>query len=247
MNARPQQGLRVTSLNCRRSEEVVLSLLNSTDPAQWDVLCLQEPPLHIHDRASFRSSHWNLLLPSGAGARDQSEATRSVIYVSNRLQSDSYTQIPLKSLDVCAVQFSFPSSSLSVFSVYNPPSSVSSISFLRSALREPPIASSPILLIGDFNLHHSMWSGPNSPQRTRRSDAEPLLQILAEHHLALALPEGTPTFRSDAHGTWSTLDLAFVSNSIEEAVSRCDAGFGHGSDHRCLEIELEVDVPTVPP
>lgn len=238
MNVPSPQGLRVFSLNCRRSEEVVLSVLNTTDPRHWDVLCLQEPPIHIGDRPSFRSSYWNLLLPSTAGERDPSEHMRSVIYVSNRLQSDSYTQVPLKSLDLCTVQFSNTLSPLCLVSVYNPPSSVSSVSFLRSALRDPVFASSRLLLVGDFNLHHPLWSGTETPQRTRRSDADALLQVLTEHQLVLALRPGTPTYRSDAHGTWSTLDLAFVSHLVEDSVTRCDVGYGHGSDHCCLEVEF---------
>ena len=156
MSAPPDKGLRVLSLNCRRTPEVVLSVLNSTDPAHWDVLCLQELPLHIDDYASFRSPRWNLHLPSAAGRRDSSAAIRSVIYVSNNLPSDSYTQLPLMSSDVCAVKFSFPSLSFSIFSVYNPPDSDSSISLLQSALRGPNVLGSPCILARDFNLHHPL-------------------------------------------------------------------------------------------
>ncbi len=151
------------------------------------------------------------------------------------------------SSDVCAVKFSFPAFSLSVFSVYNPPDSNSSISFLQSALRGPNVSGSPCILAGDFNLHHPLWSGSNMPQRTRRSDAARLLQVLAEHTLLPALPEGTPTFFSEAHRTWSTLDLVFAPSSVIELISRCETGFDHGSDHRSVEIELHLDVPTVSP
>ncbi|CDO74892.1 hypothetical protein BN946_scf184461.g4 [Trametes cinnabarina] len=239
-------GMRVFNLNCRRSPEVVLSVLNSMDPSRWDVLCLQEPPIHIADRAGFRSPHWNLLLPGTPGQRD-SPAPRSVIYVSNRLPSDSYTQIPLTTYDICAIHFSFSSFSFSLFSIYNPPGSVSSVTMLRTILSDPALPPSPRLLCGDFNLHHPLWSGTDSPERTRRSDADTLLQVLADHQLSLALPPGTPTFRSDAHGTWATLDLVFVSGAAEDLVVRCEPGTGHGSDHRSLEIELDLSVPLLSP
>lgn len=179
-------------------------------------------PAYIEDRASFRSPHWSLLLPSPAGLRAPGTAIRSAIYVNNRFLSDSYTQIALASLDVCAVMFSLPQLSFSLFSIYNPPSSESSITFLQSALRDPTILAVPCMLVGDFNLHHPLWSGPHTPQRTRRSDAAPLLQVLAEHSLFLALPEGAPMFLSGAHGTWSTLDLVFAARPLTELVTRCE-------------------------
>ena len=247
MSAQPHAGLRIASLNCRRSPEVVLSLLNGPDAAQWDVFCLQELPAHIADHASFRSPHWSLLLPSPAGSRAPGAAIRSAIYVHNKFRSDSYTQISLPSLDVCGVIFSLPQISFSLLSVYNPPNSDSSLVFLRTALRDPALLSVPCMLAGDFNLHHPLWSGPHVPQRTRRSDAAPLLQVLAEHSLFLALPEGAPTFQSGAHGTWSTLDLVFAARPLTELVTRCEPGFGHGSDHRSVEIELNLDLPVVEP
>ena len=137
----PRTGLRVTSLNCRRSPEVVLSVLNTTDPQCCDILCLQELPAHIDNYASFRSPHWNLLLPSIAGAaRDPLERIRSVIYVSNRLPSDSYTQMFVRSLDACAVHFTLFNSSFFVFSAYNPPGSVATVSLLRSVMSSPAVS-----------------------------------------------------------------------------------------------------------
>lgn len=219
-----------------------MSVLNGTDPEHCDILCLQELPVHVERFASFRFRHWNLILPSNTGTAGSSGHIRSAIYVSNRLPSDSYSQIPLKTLDICAVKFSFSSDSFCIFSVYNPPSSHSSIDDLAAALRDCDPAQQ-LILAGDFNLHHPLWSGPNAPDRMRRSDAEPLLQLLASQNLSLALPPGTPTFRSDSHRSWSTLDLVFVSSSLLSNVTRCETAYGHGSDHRCIELEVDLSVP----
>lgn len=184
MSDSPVKGLGVSSLNCRRSLEVLLSVLNSTDPSAWDVLCLQELPAHIATLASFRSPHWTLLLPARLGSAADNAAICSVIYISNRLPSDSYTHIPLMSCDLCAVLFSFSSLSLTVIFVYNPPESTISIPSLHTALSNPRVASSPFLVRGDFNLH-PLWSGLHVVQRTRHSNAEPLLRALADHHCCL--------------------------------------------------------------
>lgn len=222
-----------------------MSMLNGTGPEHCDVLCLQELPVHVDRFASFRFRHWNLVLPSNVGTPGSGQHIRSVIYVSNRLPSDSYTQIPLKTLDICAVKLSFSSTSITIYSVYNPPSSHSAIDDLSDALRDYD-STQPLVVAGDFNLHHPLWSGPDFPERVRRSDAEPLLQLLSANDLSLALPPGTPTFRSDAHHSWSTLDLVLVSSPLLSNVTRCETAYGHGSDHRCIEFEVDLSVSLQP-
>ncbi|CDO68734.1 hypothetical protein BN946_scf184652.g61 [Trametes cinnabarina] len=231
------------SLNCRKQPEVLKSVLNTTNPAEWDLLCLQEPPLSIDRLLSFRSPRWNLVLPSSAASRGEGEMIRSVIYVNNHLPSDLYTQISVPSLDIVALKLSLPSLSLSIFSVYNPPSSDSAIQPLQRALSDPLALNAPAIIVGDFNAHHPMWSGPLVPQRTARSDAESLLLLLAEFDLSLALPPGTPTYWSDSHHTASTLDLVFTSTSLANSVTSCSTDYGHGSDHCAINILLDLDIP----
>ncbi|KAH7088625.1 hypothetical protein BKA62DRAFT_591460, partial [Auriculariales sp. MPI-PUGE-AT-0066] len=58
----------------------------------------------------------------------------------------------------------------------------------------------------------------------------------------LALPPGTPT-----HTSGSTLDLPFVSSSLEEAILSCTTSPGHGSDHLAIDLTLDLDVSRMPP
>ena len=136
MHPRPP-GLRVKSLNCRKQPEVLKSVLNTADPSVWDVLCIQEPPITLLALPSFRHARWNLLTPTEA--RSGTRQIRSAIYVSHALPSDSYTQIPAKSLDITAIQFSFFDFSFSLFSIYNPPNTDLTIAPLRDALRAPAL------------------------------------------------------------------------------------------------------------
>lgn len=39
-----QHGFRIRSLNCHRRYEVLISLLNNSNPKSLDILCIQEPP-----------------------------------------------------------------------------------------------------------------------------------------------------------------------------------------------------------
>ncbi len=246
MNVQRPQGLRVKNLNCRKQPEVLKSLLNTTDPTQWDVLCLQEPPHNVDRMTSYRSPRWNLIPPSPAAARKPEEVVRSVIYVSNHLPSDSYSQVNVKTLDLTALRFSFPDQNFTLLSVYNPPNSDITIPFIRTALRDPLAASVPCMLMGDFNLHHPLWAGHTAPQRTNRSDTDTFLALLADYDFTLALAIGTPTHYSDAHDSWSTIDLVFTSDSIADLVMECDTDDGHGSDHCAVNTVLNLEVPITP-
>ncbi|KAJ7621718.1 hypothetical protein DFH06DRAFT_897732, partial [Mycena polygramma] len=79
--------------------------------------------------------------------------------------------------------------------------------------------------LGDFNRHHALWSGDRCPRRTRdptnKTMAEPLVELLAQNALRLALPPGTPTYWSARWKSWTTIDLAFVSGGLEDAVVCC--------------------------
>ncbi|KAK7041243.1 hypothetical protein R3P38DRAFT_2512196, partial [Favolaschia claudopus] len=69
--------------------------------------------------------------------------------------------------------------------------------------------------------------------------AEPLIHLAATFGLQQVLPPGTPTFWSERWKIWTTIDLAFVSAGLEDAVLECRADHGHGSDHRALVLKLD--------
>ena len=48
-----------------------------------------------------------------------------------------------------------------------------------------------------------------------------LTYIISRFRLTLASPRGVPTYRSDAHGTWSTLDLVLCTTDIEDHNLEC--------------------------
>lgn len=250
MSTQTHLGLRVFSLNCQKSEEVVHSLLNSHSPAEWDILCIQESPLHITRFYSY-SQTWTLLLPTTSASSSEPSPPRAAMFISRNLQSDSYTPLLIPSRDIVGISFLHsPSSSNStpivIFSIYNPPSSDSTISTLSTFLPALPPASS-LILLGDFNSHHPLWSGTLVPDRTRRSTPQTLLSLMAAYHLQQILPPATPTFFSAVHNSWSTIDLVFVSSALADAVSQCDASQdGNGSDHSGIFLRLSLErLPTL--
>ncbi len=148
-------GLRVKSLNCRKQEEVVKSLLNDASTMSYDVLCLQELPYHFDQRTSCLSSLYHRFLPTNHALRKKEDLIRSAIYVKKTIPLDSYAQIELKTLDITAVTLTVAERSLSIYSIYNPPASDSSLSFLHKHFDSVPQTHS-LLFTGDFTT----LSGP---------------------------------------------------------------------------------------
>lgn len=95
------------------------------------------------------------------------------------------------------------------------------------------------ILLGDFNLHHPMWSGVRNP--TIHIAAEPLAQLVALHNLSLALPRGEITW--EARGFSSTIDLVFLSPGLQERLISCSVrrDLDFGSDHYPISTELELE------
>lgn len=66
-----------------------------------------------------------------------------------------------------------------------------------------------LVLLGDFNLHHPLWS--HRPSASGH-DAEGLLKIIEDHQLELLIAPGTPTYRwKDGE---STIDLSFANEEV---------------------------------
>jgi hypothetical protein len=235
--------LRIMSLNCRKQPEVYHTMINTTNPNEWDIICLQEPPYHIDSRRGYHTTAWNPIYPSIANNRNSTDNIRSIILVNSRIPSDSYTQPPIPSLDITAITTNTPKGPTLIISVYNPPDSNTTITALSSFLSSTTDPDTQIIAIGDFNKHDALWAGPTNPARNRRSDSEPLLIMMAEHHLRSSLPAGTPTFHSEAHDTWTTVDLALVSDAMADDIDKCDTGDSYTSDHLSLLLILDITTP----
>lgn len=233
--------LHVLSLNCRKQPEVMHSLINSTPPSCWDILCLQELPYDIDKRSGYYTKYWVPIFPSYASMRSNTEHIRSIMLINSSLPSDSYTAISITSLDLTGITLTTSNHSLNIYSVYNPPDSDSTIHILYSHLSSL-LVSTNILLTGDFNKHDPLWTGALYPDRTTCSDTTLILQTLATHHLLPCLPPATPTFYSDAHKTWSTLDLVFATENIADAIIKCETDSGHSSDHLAVCTTLDLDI-----
>ena len=138
-----------------------------------------------------------------------------------------------------------PKETIKVHNVYNPsPTSYSSkepgtIATLRKVLESTGTGTNHIV-IGDFNLHHPLWS--SIERLTQHDAADILLETAHDHALELVTPRGTTTWR--ARGTQSTIDLAFLSESLVTKVQKCAPrqDLAQLSDHIPIELSLHLQV-----
>jgi len=236
--------LRIKTQNCRKSKRIMLSLLNTTNPADFDIICITEPYIYPNTRHSTGTAKWVALYPT-IPYETEDPNPRSLIFINCNVKSDIYQQIPITSRDISAVHFTFSSEmSLTIFNIYNPPSADSSFTTLSNHLDRHP-QNAPMLWTGDFNKHDALWAGPEFTDRLARSDALPLLHLLAEYDMELALPPGTPTHESAAHKMWSTIDLTFLSSDIAHALLSCQAPLHHrlpNANHLPIHTTLDFNL-----
>jgi hypothetical protein len=180
----PDRPLHILSLNCHRNPEVVFSILNSTSLDSEDILCLQELPDDIEMQRAFRSTAWILIFPPTHLPQSASTRIRSCMLISSLIPSDSYRVNPTDSLDLTSISFTCLPVPFTLYLIYNPPDSNSSIDSLHQSLSSAPITDGHLLVMGDFNKHHALWSGPLAPpQRSQRSDCDSLLHLAADYAL----------------------------------------------------------------
>ena len=78
--------------------------------------------------------------------------------------------------------------------------------------------------LGDFNRHHPMWEDKvNDCLFTNQNleDAGMLIDMLADHDMQMALPQGMLTIRNSA-GNLTRLDNIFASSQLMEWIMKCD-------------------------
>ncbi len=97
------------------------------------------------------------------------------------------------------------------------------------------------VVVGDFNLHHPLWGGPQV--RQAHAGAEPLLRSIELGELELLLQPGTIT-REKHRNEPSTLDLSLCTPGLVARVARCKVTDAYkGSDHKPIETEFIIGNP----
>ena len=78
--------------------------------------------------------------------------------------------------------------------------------------------------------------------------AEPLLTLIACHHMKMALPEGMPTLRSTSSKNFTRVDNVFLSDTLLNTVIKCTTrprDLPPRTDHLPIETILDISAPLV--
>ena len=100
-----------------------------------------------------------------------------------------------------------------IFNIYNDCHHNDSLTITNNYLSaHPPTPLDTLLWLKDFNRHHPLWESPNNRHLNSSEDSvRPLLDLLHDYNLELALPLGIPTFETSTH-KWTRPDNVWLSH-----------------------------------
>jgi len=96
----------------------MLSLINLTDPNEWDILLIQEPYIYAEYMIAISTYRWfPLYLPN------TKKSPCSIIFISTNISSHNFEQIQIPSDLITAIAFTVPGRKINIYNIYNPPNS----------------------------------------------------------------------------------------------------------------------------
>jgi hypothetical protein len=236
--------IRVLQVNANRSGAVMAEVFNSAI-GLYDIILFQEPwwgHLASGEEGSYNQEGWTVLppvLPIPVGS-----APRVLTYFHRRgdftvsVRMDIAQDLDLQFLEVR--QGPFPPTL--ILNLYNQVSVDNPNQWSIDRLMEISLPSSiPVILTGDWNLHHELWEVLERPADARAVQVVEWLQD-ADFTLLNNHNEHTYVSHDDAH-THSVLDLTFI-NSVAMAADTVKAWGVNSelvtmSDHKAITFTME--------
>ena len=139
--------------------------------------------------------------------------------------------------NVAALEIDTAQGKLTVINVYNPRSTGPRLQEWPRIDRALGEAVREVILLGDFNSHHSAWGGRGV---ACEQSANHLLLETARKELILAIPEAEATWRRGRQET--VINLVFASQAISQRIEFCgpEERWALPQDHIPIRISLDV-------
>src|SRR5271156_1498796 len=188
--------INVWQQNARKSLIVQLATLHSVE-YKYDVICIQEPYFDFQS-LSRATGVWTSVYPSNFNRAIDGPVPRSLTLIHTRISTNCWSQVPVDSLDVVAVQFTSTKGSLNIYNIYNDCSHSDTIRTMERHLATRSGTQPGLGLVtgdvwlGDFNRHNPWWEDPSNARLfTNRNlnEAQLLIDLLSDYDMDLALPQ----------------------------------------------------------
>ena len=149
-------------------------------------------------------------------------------------QSIPAQQLTLRTpLQAVAARIYFNNRHISLCSIYLPPGVDFSLAELSTLFSEIP---QPLIILGDFNAHHTCWGCERTDSRGR------ILESFMDEQSLCLLNNGTRTHFTLPTGRTSVLDLSFLSPQLMQCFSWSVLSDPMGSDHFPVWLECQCNV-----
>lgn len=229
-------------------------LINSIKPNEFEIIALQEPHINSFNN-TISSRRYHILYPS-MHLMERSPKTRVVILISASLNKNAWKQIPYPSADVVIVQLSGDYGHCTLINIYNDCTHNDTLMELGKYLdtnicQIRLLAHDHMIWLGDFNCHHPLWEEErNNHLLTNRhlDHAQPLLELIADYGMLMALPKDTPTLEALATKNWTRPDNIFCMEITMGALTYCymdPAQQSPCTDHVPILTSFELHIPNV--
>ncbi|KAF8835617.1 DNase I-like protein, partial [Paxillus ammoniavirescens] len=210
--------------NLNTSRDAQTAFLNSLNPNDWDILVLQEP--HINSVNNILSTwRYHAVYPT-LRHLGPTQKSRAATLVSTSIDCNTWTQLPFPSRDVITIQLTGSYGRCTILNIYNNGTTQTTLealtTYLEANILQIQAAENDyILWLSDFNRHHPLWEEErNAHLLTNQylADAQPLIELLVDYGMAMALPKDMPTLEALATKNWTRPDNVFCSTNATESV-----------------------------
>lgn len=226
----------------KQKSAVIAQFMRDSEVLRADVIAIQEPwqnPSKGTTHHPAQNTH-ELVYP----AQTKGERARVCLFVSKRLTGWTHIAHSLDCQEIRLHGTNTEVGEVRLINIYNDARNHGALHLLPALLPECRGPNDPqFVILGDFNLHHPLWRGPEAKADAK---AEDLLDIMEISMLDCWVPEGTIT-RSDK-ASCTTIDLVLASWHLCERLINCEARerVHADSDHMPLQTLVDISTPGAP-
>ncbi|KAF5327397.1 hypothetical protein D9619_004072 [Psilocybe cf. subviscida] len=231
----------------------------------------EAPPLRYEDMNQRRlrilqinlnkspTAHWELLNVTARGfcqvypgsKIQETKPVRSGIWMNEALSTNSWRALEIEdSADVTAVQLKGEYGQITIFNIYNDCNNDDTLTALDDYLDANYNSlhgdGKYVMWAGDFNRHHPDWDHEDDHRLFTTANlekAQPLRELVDEHGMEMALPQGIRTLTHNVSKNESRPDNVFVSENMANLLISCTVSAERHvkTDHYGIETILNIE------